>query len=85
MEKLHSLAMNSEGYAFDPLSGECFQVNENGKLIINLLLKGMSTKEIANRLCAEQQVEFSDAYTDTFEFISNLKLFGLISSQEGQR
>jgi len=82
MERLVNLAMNSEGYAFDPMTGECFQINENGKLIINLILKGMSLKEIATRLCADQTVGFSDAYTDTFEFISNLQLFGLVNLQE---
>ncbi len=48
--RLSNLAINRNGFVFDPKSGHSFTVNPTGLTTLELLQEGASTEEIARRL-----------------------------------
>jgi len=48
--RIENLAVNKNGFAFDPTSGEAFTLNETAKEIIEDLARGVEEKEIAKKL-----------------------------------
>ena len=58
MSKLRTLAINAEGFAFNPLSGECFRVNPAGETVIALLRQDLADEEIARRLAEQHGIGF---------------------------
>jgi PqqD family protein of HPr-rel-A system len=79
MRKLDVLALNDEGFAFDPSSGDSFQVNSSGRAIIAGLRGEKSDAEIADSLVAEFDVETEDALADIADFRARLKSYGLLN------
>lgn len=72
MSKLHTLAINAEGFAFNPLSGECFRVNPAGETVIALLRQDLADEEIARRLAEQHGIGFGQALSDVLEFRTQL-------------
>ena len=72
------LALNENGFVFDPTTGESFSLNDSAMKIINLLRKGNDTESVATQLSEDFDVDFNDSYTDTLEFVEKLKYFGLV-------
>jgi PqqD family protein of HPr-rel-A system len=79
MKKLDVLALNDEGFAFDPSSGDSFQVNSSGRAIIAGLRKDESDADIADGLVAEFDVDTEDARADVADFRARLKSYGLLN------
>jgi len=77
MKKLSQLAINDEGFIFDPLTGDSFQVSETGLFIIKGLCDERSDEDIAASLNAEFEVSLEDAQRDVTDFTGQLKNIGL--------
>ena len=78
MSRLLSLAINENGFAFDPLNGESYNLNESASEIIDLLKRGNEIKEVAITLATSYDISFEEAYTDLLDFKQKLKLYSLI-------
>jgi len=78
MSRVEMMALNNSGFAFDPMSGESYTLNETGVDIIKALQAGKTEREIAEQLSNEYEVEALDTLTDVLDFIKQLKMFRLI-------
>ncbi|MCF6201059.1 MAG: PqqD family protein [Hydrogenimonas sp.] len=77
--RVKNLAINQNGFAFDPTTGESFTVNETGRLIVEALANGMDEKQIAHKLAEEYDVQEDEALNDLLDFKERLNLYGLLS------
>lgn len=78
MNKLDTLALNDSGFAFDPMSGESFTLNETAIEIIKAIKDGKSERDIAQYLSEEYEIDSLDSFTDVLDFIKQLKNLGLV-------
>ena len=78
MQKLSHLAINSEGFAFNPSSGDSFQVSSTGLIVLNGLRDGEADDAIAHKLAATFEVTLDEARRDVSEFRVSLKTLNLI-------
>ncbi len=78
MSRVETLALNDSGFAFDPMSGESFTLNETAIEIIKAVKEGKNEREIAEQLSTVYEVETLDSFTDVLDFIKQLKNFGLV-------
>ena len=78
MQKLAHLAINDEGFVFDPTSGDSFQVSQTGLHIISELRSGKADEAIAQSLAGKYEVSLVEAQRDVADFLANLKNLGLI-------
>ena len=78
MDKLNRLAVNDEGFIFDPETGNSFTVNKTGLFIIKLLKEGKNEDEIVELLTKEFEVNEEEARKDLLDFIKQLKILGLV-------
>lgn len=72
MSKLHALAINAEGFAFNPLTGECFRLNTAGETVISLIRQGLSDDDVARRLADTYGIPAGQALSDILEFRTQL-------------
>jgi len=82
MDKLSRLAINDEGFIFDPETGNSFTVNKTGLFIIKLLKEGKSEDEIVSCLTNEFEVSEEEAKQDLLDFIEQLKILGLLGDKD---
>lgn len=80
MQELSHLALNEEGFAFDPTTGDSFRINHTGLFILKKLREGIDENEIAEALTEEYEVSPDDAERDVTDFLRMLKTLNL--SQE---
>lgn len=78
MQKLSRLAINDEGFVFNPNTGDSYQVSETGLFIIGALRKGQPEEAVALALTEKYDVTLQDAQRDVADFLGNLKHFGLL-------
>jgi hypothetical protein len=78
MNKLAHLAINDEGFVFDPTSGDSFQVSQTGLIILSALRAGKSDEETAQSLADNYEVSLENAQRDLADFRANLKNLSLI-------
>ena len=78
MQRLTQLAISSEGFVFNPSTGDSFQVSHSGLVILNSLRDGKSDDEIIRKLTDTYEVSLEDARHDVADFRGNLKSLGLI-------
>ena len=78
MQKLAHLAINDEGFVFDPTSGDSFQVSQTGLLILGGLKAGKADEEIARALEEKYEVSLVDAQRDVADFRASLRNLNLI-------
>ena len=81
MSKLQRLAVNDEGFIFDPETGNSYTVNKTGLFIIKLLKEGKSEEEIVKALSGKFDVSEEDARRDLVDFIEQLRLYGLLEGE----
>ncbi|SNR65130.1 HPr-rel-A system PqqD family peptide chaperone [Desulfurobacterium atlanticum] len=82
MSKLNRLAINDEGFIFDPETGNSFTVNGTGLFILKLIKDGKNVEEIIETLTQEFEVDREEAMRDVTDFIEQLRLFGLVEPEE---
>jgi PqqD family protein of HPr-rel-A system len=78
MSRLQHLAINEEGFIFDPLTGESFTTNKTGVFILKRLQEGKSEDKILEELVEEFDVSREVAERDLIDFIQKLRSFNLI-------
>lgn len=64
MKRIHQLAVNDEGFVFDPMTGESFTVNVTGLFKIRGLKAGHGTTELLAQV--QQQFETGTDYHPLF-------------------
>jgi hypothetical protein len=78
MSRVHQLAINDEGFVFDPSTGQSFTVNQGGLAILNGLKEGKNAADIATALREMHDVTFEDVERDVTDFIGHLKIYRLL-------
>jgi len=78
MATLARLAINEEGFVFDPTTGDSFGVSATGVIILKGIRDGLDDKKIAQRLADEFIVTLDDAGRDVADFRVQLKTLALI-------
>lgn len=76
--RLRQLALNRDGFAFDPLTGASFAVNESGIFILERLAAGDSREAVVAALTAEFAVERESAARDLEDFLQGLRAQRLV-------
>ena len=78
MERLQHLAINDEGFVFDPKTGESFTTNSSGLEILRLLKNGKTVEEVGADMAAMFGIAPDEAERDALDFMSQLKTCKLI-------
>ena len=78
MNRLHQLAINDEGFVFDPTTGESFTVNSTGLTILRGIIAGQEPNVIAERLSETYEVATHDAERDVTDFVQRLRTYHLL-------
>ena len=73
MSKLAQLAINQEGFVFDPTTGESFTVNHVGLMVLNLLREGKTEAEVAEALGAAYEDVPLEVQADVADFMNRLR------------
>jgi PqqD family protein of HPr-rel-A system len=81
MGKLERLAINDEGFIFDPETGSSYTVNKTGLFIIKLLKEGKNEEDIVKALTEEFEIDEDEAKRDLVDFLEQLRLYGLVEAQ----
>ncbi|TCK06319.1 HPr-rel-A system PqqD family peptide chaperone [Phorcysia thermohydrogeniphila] len=82
MSRLNRLAINDEGFIFDPETGNSFTVNGTGLFIIKLLKEGKGEEEILSALMEEYDVSEDEARRDLLDFIEQLRVLGILEGKD---
>jgi hypothetical protein len=77
MGNLSNLAMNDEGFVFDPTTGNSFHASQIALVILKGLKEGRNEDEIARLLAEEYEVSLADAKHDVVDFKQRLKALEL--------
>jgi coenzyme PQQ synthesis protein D (PqqD) len=77
MKTLSELAFSSEGFAFNPSTGQSYTINTTGRIVIDLLATGLQVGQIARNLAKHFDISFEDAFADVLEFRSQLRIYQL--------
>ena len=78
MSRITSLAVNEEGFVFDPTSGDSYVTNATGMLILQGLRRGDDEEKLASSLATQFEVEPTVAWRDVTDFLSRLRLMNLL-------
>ncbi len=73
MSRLHQLAINEEGFIFDPTTGQAFTSNSIGLQILEYLKSGKEDIEITRLLTEEYDVTQQEADRDVNDFLEQLR------------
>jgi len=78
MGRIHQLAVNEEGFVFDPTTGQSFTVNAGGLTILEGLKEGKQDVEIAHLIREKFDGTPDDVERDVTDFIGQLKIYRLV-------
>jgi len=78
MDHLGRLALNDEGFIFDPVTGNSFTTNRVGLWIIKQLKEGRKISEILQEMTTRFEVDAETAERDLTDFIEQLRHYKLI-------
>lgn len=76
MKKISDLAINSNGFAFEPTQGESFLFNESGNKLLVWLRDGHSIEEAASLLSVAYSISYGDSLSDVLDFSAKLRILG---------
>jgi hypothetical protein len=77
-DQLMTLAVNKNGFIFDPENGISYTVNETGLFILQKLQAGMDKEKIVALLPQEYEVGTENARSDVDHFMAMLKALNLV-------
>lgn len=77
-KRLQEIAINADGFAFDPRSGESYRMNDSAQRIFIQLRNGMEPNQIADVLSKEVGQSSEKLFEDVQDFLLQLKLQGLL-------
>ena len=78
IENLKQLAMNDNGFIFDPSSGYSYTTNETGLAILKMLAAGMSKEEIRSSILEAYEVNSDNFDSDFDHYTLMLEAFSLV-------
>jgi hypothetical protein len=78
MIKLSQLAINAEGFIFNPATGDSFQVSQTGLDVVSGLCDGKDDEEIVRLMTETYEVSLEVAQRDLADFRASMKTLGLI-------
>ncbi len=78
MNKLARLAINDEGFIFDPVTGNSFTTNRVGLWILKQLKEGKEPTQIWQEMTARFEVDPETAERDLTDFIGQLRTYKLL-------
>ena len=76
--RLYNLAISDTGFIFDPVTGNSYNTNQTGILIINRLKHGDDVQNITKALSDEYAVTIDNAEHDVLGLIELLRSYYLI-------
>lgn len=77
-DKLKELAMNDNGFIFDPNSGYSYTTNETGMFILKHMANGKDTDDICRALCEEYECTEDHFHSDFDHFLLMLEALNLV-------
>ncbi len=77
-DQLMTLAVNKNGFIFDPENGISYTVNETGLFILQQMQKGQQEQEIIASLCEEYEVLPDQVRSDLEHYCAMLKSLNLV-------
>jgi PqqD family protein of HPr-rel-A system len=80
MQRLRSLAINPDGFAFDPTTGESYTLNATGLAILEALRDGRPYESLPDVLAERFGVGRDEARRDVDDFVDQLRAFRLLAS-----
>jgi PqqD family protein of HPr-rel-A system len=78
MLRIRSLAVNPDGFAFDPTTGESYTLNSTGLVLLEALRDGSSIEALAELMAARFDVGIEEAVRDVDDFLDSLRTLRLI-------
>jgi PqqD family protein of HPr-rel-A system len=84
MNRFAQLALSEEGFVFDPMSGQSYQVNPIGILILKELRAKKDVSDIVSTLTTEFEVSTEEAEQDVSDFIERLKRYGISGGDQDE-
>jgi PqqD family protein of HPr-rel-A system len=78
MDRLRHLAINEEGFIFDPLTGNSFTTNRTGLFILSRLKEGKRDEEILEEMGEAFEGEKGEMEKDLTDFLEQLRFHGLV-------
>ncbi|HCM15244.1 MAG: PqqD family protein [Candidatus Cloacimonadales bacterium] len=78
-KRLENLAMNDNGFIFDPNTGYSYTSNATGIYILKLLAAGLEKESIRAQLIAEYEVNEDNFNSDFEHFTLMLEALDLVS------
>jgi PqqD family protein of HPr-rel-A system len=77
-ERLSNLAVNHDGFVFDPSTGDSYVLNQTGLAVLQGLQDGIDEMQIARDLAQQFDVTEDGAQRDISDFVSRLRMLNLI-------
>ena len=78
MSRLRQLAINEEGFVFDPSTGESFTVNATGLAVLKGLQENESSHAIAQILQRDFDIVPEEVEHDVMDFIAHLRTLRML-------
>jgi hypothetical protein len=78
MNRLAQLDLNTEGFVFEPNSGESFTTNPTGLFILNALREFKSPETIAQEMSDKYDVTLDKTERDVSDFQTRLRTYQLL-------
>lgn len=72
-ERLNALTINAEGFAFDGRTGNTYNINSTGLLVVNQIKAGATNGQIIDELTARFEVDRQTAALDLEIFLNQLE------------
>jgi len=74
---LARMALNEEGFMFDPQTGESFLLNETARDLLEGLKQGLDQQALVERLATDWGLDSAEAERDVMDFLQQLRTLGL--------
>jgi hypothetical protein len=65
--------ISAKGIAFDPTTGESFQLNQSGHFMLILAQQGLGAEAIAMKVSKTFNISYERSITDVLEFLVHLE------------
>ena len=78
IDKLKALMINDEGFAFDPRTGNTYNINQTGLLVVNAIKAGANAEMVLDSVAARYEVDRKTADRDLEAFFHDLERNRLI-------
>ncbi|GAB1467912.1 hypothetical protein MASR2M64_06040 [Candidatus Cloacimonadota bacterium] len=79
-DQLMTLAVNKNGFIFDPENGISYTVNDTGLFILKHLQKGVDKDDIISLITEEYDVNIENARSDMEHYMAMLKALRLVEA-----